>query len=801
MYNHTKKYFNRKKGQPTEGIEISQITKMCRKAWYIFLLFPFLTLFAAWVYLRYHSPVYKVSSTILLKDIKNKQGISASDLIAKELGQHDKQMLGDEIKILSSYTVLEQVAKELNLDRTVYKRGRIKNTELYGSDCPISIEGYSLKDSTMEFKALLDIKDAETFQLTFADDTKQDCPFGKRFSTRYGDFLIHKNATGSLSAETKFVMVCKSFEKTAKEISQTLDIEVPKKESNILEPTLKSRVPEKAKDILQKMVSVYNKINVSDRNEVSKNTLSFIENRLMSLTDELSGVEHHVEQYKTKEGITSDGNSDIGYFFNRLGEYDKELIKFEVQNSLLNSIEVILKKGDNSYELLPTNLELKSTGLQNQIGEYNKMVLERNRLLKIAGDSNPVLKSLTEDLKNLKTAIVGNISRVKDENNAFLVQTKSKNVQFTNKLVSTPRKERELTDIKRQQNIKEGLYLFLLQKKEETAITIASTLSDARVIVRPIVGETSPYSKKKVVYLIALLLGLLASTVYVIFRFLANNTVQSEEDITKKTDMPILGKIPFCKTKQNLVIETGTRTAMAEMFRLLRADLQFRLQEISPKLNGRKDKGQVVMVTCTTSGEGKSFVSLNLGMSLALTNKKTVIIGLDLRRPKITEYLSIPLNTLGISDYLQSGLDANDIIMESGKHPDLFFIPSGQIPQNPAELIMNPQMGELITNLRDRFEYIIIDTPPIGLVSDALLLKPYIDMTLYIVRYDYTKIKQLDIIEKFYEGKKLTHPTILFNSVDWKDTVEHAPNNSYYYTKEIKPVRRVLNNVTSLFFA
>lgn len=801
MTDHSKKSLSSQKVLQTEGINMEMLLNRFKRFWYMFVIFSAITIGAAWLFLRYQTPIYSVSTAVLIKDEKNKRGISTSDLLPKDLGHSsEKAMLPDEIRVMTSHTVLEEVIQRLKLDRTVFLRGTIKSTELYGQDSPIQIDNFTLADTTKIFKAALDVKDSQNFQLTLEDDSKQDCQFGVKFRNRYGDFLIQKISNHRYADKKKFTIICKGLEKAAKDLSKGIDIDMPKKESNILEPTIKSAVPEKAKNILQEMIAVYNRNNVEDKNEISKNTLEFIGNRLSSLTGELSGVERNVENYKIQEGITSDGNSDIGYFFGRLGEYDGELVKLEVQNSLLSSIEAVLKKSENTYELLPTNLELKSTGLQSQISDYNRMILERNRLLKTAGDSHPNLKNLSEDLKNLKNAIFGNIGRVKDENNALLVQTQSKNMQYADKLGSTPRKDRKLTEIKRQQNIKEGLYLFLLQKQEETAISIAGALSDARMIERPIVGDAPLSTKKPFVYFIALLLGIIVGMIYAILQDFMTNTVQSESDITAQTAMPIIGKIPHCKTKNNLVVQAGSRSAVAEMFRLLRSDIQFSLEEFSINTNNfLTNKGHVVMVTCTSSGEGKSFISMNLGMSLALAKKKTVVVGLDLRRPKLSEYLSIPKGKNGITEYLQTSLQPKEIILESEQNDNLYFIPSGEIPLNPSELIMSSKMERLFTYLKEHFDYIIIDTPPIGLVSDASLLKPFVDMTLYVVRYGHTKRAHLGTINKFYERKKLSNPSIVFNSVKWDEEMGYGTKHEYY-TSDKKTLKGILNGVASIFW-
>ncbi len=792
-------YTLNKQPKPDEaGINISEIFDRARQFWYLFLLCPLLMLGLAWFYLKNQLPTYEVKSMILIKDEKNKQGVSAADLISKDL-QPDgtKKILVDESTIMTSHTVIEQVVKDLKLDRSVLRKGGFKNQEIYGAASPIKIDSFKLTDTLNGFEGGLHILDGKSFELTTPEGNKQIELFGSPFSNKYGYFIISKSNNPDVVKDTELAIVCKGVEKAATEIIKTIDIVLPKKESNMIEPTMLTKIPEKAKDILQKMVDVYNSTNLVDKSEVSQNTLAFIEKRLVALTNELSGVEQNVETYKVREGMTAESQTDIAYFFNKLGEYDSEVVKLEVQNSLLTSIEDILTKTDPNFDLLPTNLELKSTNLQSQIDNYNKLVLERNRLARVAGDNNPTLKNLSYEINSVKRAIIGNISRVKQENTALLTQNKAKNNQFSNKLNKTPRNERELTDIKRQQNIKEGLYLFLLQKQEETTISIAGAIPDARVIDRPIISETPTGIKKPILYLMSCVLGLFLSLVFVILRGLAIDTIQSEKDITNNTQVPILAKIPFSKSTDNWGLQGGNNTFMSEMFRSLRSNLQFvdnlvdssQLTVDSRKslsdnqlstVNRQPNKAQMLLITSSTSGEGKDFIALNLGVSLAIANKKTVIINLDLRKPTLTSPFPFLNKKIGITRYVVvSDMYPNEVIQPSGIHKDLFYIHNGDIPHNPSEMMMNYKIDALLNYLKDNYDYVLINTPPIGLVADALALKAYIDITLFIVRAGVTKKWGLSTINEYADGRKLPNPVIIFNGVNSKG---QKANSKYYRT-------------------
>lgn len=776
MTTYTDNQKNNQEGKVVAGINIRQLMQRARRFWYVFAVLPLALLGLAWLYTQYQVPIFEVKSTLIFKDDNNKQGVSANDIIAKELELGGgKKILADESKIMTSYNVIEQVVQDLKLDRQVFRKGRFRYEEIYGAASPVLIDSFVLTDTIKGFKAPLSIESEKTYILTLPDQEQQAGTFGTVLTNKFGSFLIRKNPNSQSAADKEMLIACNGTEKTARSIIGSIDIVLPKKESNIVEPTMKTPQPDKAKDILQAMVNVYNLKNVGDKQELSENTLTFLGKRLEALNTELSGVEQNVEAYKTREGMTAEAQTDINYFFNKLGEYDSELVKLEVQNSLLASIESLLTKQDFNFDLLPTNLELKSTSLQSQIDNYNKTVLERNRLAKVAGDANPTLKNLTGEINTIKGAIIGSIRRVKQENAALLAQNQNKNRQFTNKLSKTPRNERELTDIKRQQNIKEGLYLFLLQKQEETTISLAGVISDARIVDRPIISEQPIGLKKSYLYILALAAGVFLSFVFVVLQGLFVNTVQSENDIVTQTTMPILGKIPHNKTANNWVMSGNSNTLISEMFRSLRINLQVALSCQSNDFGvNTKPQGQVLLITSLTNGEGKDFISLNLGMSSAMANQKTVIVNLDLRKPNLADNFPYLNKNIGITSYiLTPDLYPPEVIQQSGLHKSLFYIHSGNLCYNPAESLSDSKIKTLFTYLKDNFEYIIVNTPPVGLVSDALVIKSFVDMTLFVVRAGFTPKNELGTLNQYVNGLKLPNPVIIFNDLKIKSKKRH----------------------------
>jgi tyrosine-protein kinase Etk/Wzc len=765
MSYNEKNNLNRQRNNHEAGIDVRQLLKRAARMWYLFLIIPAAMLLGAWIYWQRQIPVYEVKSTVLIKDETSHEGVSASDLIAKEFGfETNKKMLADESKIMNSFSVIEKVVSDLNLNTTLAIKGRLKDFEIYEENMPVKVDSFVLFDTSKVFKASLTVLDDKRFEFKPEKGETENRLFNTPFTNSFGTFTIRRGLNPKHAAEKDFTVTCSTTEKAARDIIKSIDIVLPKKESNIVEPTIKTTVPNKAKAILTKMVDVYNETNLNDKKAVSKSTLAFINKRLGELTSDLSSVEQNVESYKNKEGITDDISTNVDYFFNKMGEYERELVKLEVQNTTFSEMESILTRQDANFELLPTNLDLKSSSLQNQIADYNRLVLERNRMAKVAAGDNPSLKNLTNEVSGIKKSIIDNLRRVKKENGLLLAETKAKNNQFSGKLGKTPRNERELTNIKRQQNIKEGIYSFLLQKQEETAISLIGAVADARIIDRPIVSD-KPISKgKTIIFGIALVAGLFLSILVVIFKGLFSNVVQTERDVQTLTEMPILSKILFQKAANNWVVEAGSQSMATEMFRLLRSNIQFFLPT---KIHN--STGHVLMVTSVSGDDGKRYITQNLAMSMAIADKKTVVVNLDMRNPKLGESFPHAGSQKGVSNYLTSELYPQEIIVPSGKHRDLFFIHAGMTPQNPAELMMHPKLGELLAFLRLNFDYIILKVPPVGLVSDALSLKKYVDMTLFVVRLGVTRRSDMAIIEEFNTSQKLPDPVIVLNGLKWRN--------------------------------
>lgn len=726
--------------------------------WYLYVLGVALAYGGTWLYLRYTVPQFETHSTILIKN-EGKSGNGGA--ISEEtifqglgLGSGDKN-IQNEIQILKSRTLMLEVVRELNLNYTVFTEGRVLTTEWY-EGCPIRIDSIRDNELLAGSQFIFSETSPTAFSLTQGNQTTQH-QYGKWVKLPQGSFKVQRNPDVPISKENKIYLRINDPVSVAASYASTVKIQPILEYASVLQLSLIDPQKNKARDILDKLVEVYNRAAIEDKNRVSNNTLQFIDDRLVYLTSELKEVETNIQDYKTSRKIPLDIKENADRYTGEMMDNQKEQAQLEIQVNILQSIEDYLKKNSADFKLIPSNLQVASPAVSNVLENFNQLLLERDRLMKSATPDNPVVADITDQLTSLKATLLQSIQENRRQAQLSLKNVTVKNNYASGRLNAAPRMQRELVEIARQQYIKESLFLFLLQKREETALTMAITTPNARVIDTAISSSTAVTPKRRSIQSMALFLGLAIPALIVFLLDMLNDTVRTQKDLDTITNAPLLAGISYNAKSENIVVRKGSRTSIAEMFRLLRTNLQFL---------GAGQENKVILITSSTSGEGKSFITINLGASLALSNKKTVLVSLDLRKPKLSRYLEKEDTDLtGISNYLTGNANLEDIILPTGLDNYLFYLPSGPVPPNPAELIMSPQMAILFQYLRTHFDYIIIDTPPIGLVADALLLNTYIDSSLYVVRYGVTKKGQLGILEDIYQNGKLKKPGIVFNGI------------------------------------
>jgi tyrosine-protein kinase Etk/Wzc len=751
--------------QTTEEIDIKGIILRYLRYWYLFVIGVVLCFALAFLYLRYTTPQYPVSSTLLIKDDKKGPDLSGNAVFSDLEIFKSSNNINNEIQVLKSKSLMQRVLQELGLQASFFIEGDVKTTEVYGASLPIKLIIHELDSAAFNKWAVIHFKRRNQFELE-AGQQRTVHQFGQEIRSSLGRFTVVAATSRAASVPPGHDKLKIKFHDTRQlgnYYSQKLQVATVNKEASVLSISLVDPVPEKGEDIINKLVEVYNKEAVEDKNQIAANTIEFIEDRLHFLTSELTDVEKNVEQYKKRNDLT-DVSSEAQLYLKQASEYNNQLAEFEIQLDVLNATENYLKEQGGEFALVPGTLSVEDPVLLGLIAQFNELQLKRQRMLRTTRPNNPLVVSMEEQLANLRLNILENLQNIKKGLLITRQNLQASSSRFESRIQQVPSMERELLEISRQQGIKEGLYLYLLQKREEAALSLAATVSNSRVIDPAVAGRVPVQPKRQLVYLIALFMGMGLPLAFVYVKEMLNDKVQDRKEVERATTTPVLGEIARKHTGDTLVVTQDSKTPVAELFRLMRTNLQFATA-------GKENK--VILVTSSMSGEGKTFFSINLAASLALVGKKAVILDFDFRKPRVAHHLGLG-NEVGITNYLISeGLSEEEVLKPSRVFKDLYVVGSGPVPPNPAELMQLPKVGDLITSLKKQFDYIIIDTSPVGQVADALTLNPYVDSCLYLVRYNYTLKEQLGIIDDIYRNRKLKHPMLVLNDA--------RKNNSYGY--------------------
>lgn len=721
--------------------------------WYLFPIFFALTLTAAFFYLQIKQPVYSAKTSILIKDEKKGLGGSQGDILSELSNQFGgNKLVENELEILKSQTLMEQVVKDLSLDVAYTSKDGLRTVNLY-QESPVIVKPEILTEQGLEEPLVIHMADSTHF--TFNDEDKQHT-FGQRFNNDWGAFIVTK---GKNSEYTDIKVSFGDVKNLAEGMLSRLTVQQPNIKSTVIELTYEDVSVQRGKDVLNKLLDVYVQSSLSDKNSEASNTLKFIETRLGLITGELGDVERDVESYKTNKGIT-DISAESQLFLENIKENDAKLNEVNTQISILESVDSYIKNaGDGA--VAPATYMINDPVLVSLLTKFNELELQRERYARTTTTNNPLLQTINTQLDGTRQAIRENVQNLRRGMDVTKQNLQGINTRFSAGLRSIPQKEREYVGIKRQQSIKEGLYLYLLQKREETALMYASTVTDSRLIDAPISTYKPIKPKRTLIWAGAGAAGIAIPLLLINLIFLLNNTVQNRDEIEKTTHASILGEIGHMKTAkgepgEDAIIKMTSRSAVAEQFRALRTNLQY-LGDGSCR---------VLMFTSSIGGEGKSFVSINLAASLAYSDKRVLLIGLDLRKPTLHDRLQVP-NQYGASNCLIGQGKPSDFIQSTIVHPKFDVLTSGPIPPNPSELLSNGRLPLLIAELRKEYDYILIDSPPYGLVTDSSLIAEHVDATLYLVRFNYTLVDHLKRIGELQRAKRFSNLSVIFNGVNY----------------------------------
>jgi len=698
-----------------------------------------------YVFLKFQTPIFSIHSSILVKDQQKGLG-EESDMMKQMDIFSSNKVVDNEIQVLTSYTLMKEVVDSLKLNITYYRQGYFRKIELYRQS-PVKLE--LLSETGLTHKTPLVVKIINK-QLALVND--QTVFFNKSTNTPYG--LIKLTYTKPHSELKEIIIDIATSKSVAEELNKDLQVEPSTKMSTVLVMTIENAVPEKGEDILNQLIYAYNSAGLTDKNLSASNTLQFINERLKIISEELGSAEKRVEDYKSREGIT-DIDAATKIFLENIQVNDNQLSQVKLQQNVLADIEKHVSSPNNDQGTIPATLMgMDDQPLLDVITQLSTLELQRQSTAKVVKPGNPILQTLDEQIATLKHNIYDNIQTLKRSLNISRQQLEKRAAGLNQLIKSAPSKERGLIDISRQESIKNDLYTFLLKNREETEISFASTVSDTRTVDKAISKDKPVRPKKIIILAIFFLLGLAVpfSIIYVSDSW--NDKIRDRKDIEKETSTPILGEISISDSENVLVFETG-RSAISEQFRSVRTNMAF----LAP---GKKL--QVIMLTSSISGEGKSFISLNLGASLAIIKKKVIIIELDLRQPKLMSKLKVD-HKIGLTNYLIGHAELDDIIYAVPGYDNYDVITCGLIPPNPVELLLDGRTEELFSLLRSRYDYIIVDAPPVGLVTDALVIEKFTDTTFYVVRHEYTPKARLKYIDALYKEMRFKNFNLIMNGI------------------------------------
>lgn len=749
--------------------------------WPFILGFLALSLIGAYVYLRYQAPVYDVDSTIMIKQGDKTKSSAATALASmQDLGTMSMaNNFDNEIEILQSYSLIKKVVKAQNF-YIAYLDGRKFGYDLSAyKNVPVNV--WMAPDEAERLPSLLKVNvecrgdgslSVEARYTAGGEECAESKTFKKApavFVTKVGTLTLTPDSNRTkMKLPREFTALVSPPSVVAENYKARLHAEPTSEFTTIVRLSFNDTNIRRAQDFLAALVRNYNADANEDKNQVASRTAKFIEERIRIINEELGSTENELASYKQSAGLT-DLSADAQLALQETSDYDKKRAENASQLRLVGFLREYVENPANEHEVIPSDIGIPDADLAGVVAKYNEMQIERKRLLRTSKATNPVVVNLDASINATHNAVVTAVDNVEK---ALQITRRNLDLEagrYRSRVSSAPRQEQVLTDITRQQEIKANLYLTLLQKREENAITLAATADNSRVVEEPrAMGIVAP--NKRNVYAMAFVVGLLFPIACVWLLLKLRFKIEGRADVERLTDVPIVGDIPQVKDcgESTIVVSENKNGVMEEVFRNVRTNIQYMLQ----------DDEQVVLVTSTTPGEGKSFTAANLAMSFALMDRKTLIVGMDIRKPALNKIFHLPKEAAGITRYLVSprGVDILSLCQRSALSPNLYVLPVGEIPPNPTELVARKSLDEAFSQLRQHFDYIIIDSAPMGVVTDTRLIARVADICVYICRAGYTRKSDFELINDLKREKKMPLLCTLLNGIDMD-----KPKNGYYY--------------------
>ena len=721
-----------------------------------------MSLLGAWFYLRVTPPKYEIAASILIKD--EKKGSVEGNAINSLDQLSTKKIVENEIEIFRSRTLMHQVVKNLHLYASLFEEDQLRPKSAYTTS-PIIVE-VAEPDNVRQ-------ADKVKFQFSAQDSQVviglKRYPMNQAVNTEYGVLVFKANKYKGGKPIGQLYFTLSPAKKITTSLLEGLTATASTKLNSIVNLKIRSTDPTQGEDILSELIKVYNLASREDKTKLASTTSSFVGEKLKEVEKDLDDINKKLEGYKASKGAV-DISTQSQLFLKSVNETDQKVNAIDIQLAALNEVEKYVKDKESTAGVFPSIVGLEDKMLPELLTKLNNHELDYERLKKTTAENNPVLTSIREQINKIRPGILENIENQRANLQASKLNLRSASNGYTTVLQSIPQKERELVEISREQKIKSGLYEFLLTKKAESELAKIEQL-DTRIVDTP-QASTEPVSpKSKLIYIVALIMALVIPAGFVSIKEFLNRKILYRHEIENLTNTPIIGEISLDKSKDPLVIVEGKRTFIAEQFRRMRTSLGY--------LGGNSGKKKI-LVTSTLSGEGKSFVAVNLALSLALTDKKVVLLELDLANPSLSNKLDVSYDE-GVSSYLRGECEPEDIIKRTTANSNLFFLPAGPLPDNPSELLLSPKLKELINYLEEAFDIIIIDSAPASLLSDAYILSPICDVTLYVVKHKFTPKSYLERLDEDNTVNQLSNMRIVFNGIQSRGFTKNGYGYGYGY--------------------